>query len=452
MALSVGLKGTPTFHHLHLKTPLPALLTALQPYSITLFLSNEMDVWIPDEQHTALLPITVAITTSAKHAAHPHAHQLPSLHVLPPSKPLIHRNGRGLFDVAIASSAACCPFYIHFALLGPLAPTTLTAISGPHTLQSPGRRGGAAVERQKAAEAEGGEVEVWHSFPVAPSVSGGCTTVTAAAAGGGYPYLLVREVCGTFIGGRVWDCALYLMQYVREEMLAGEAGKVGLDAFVGHRMVELGSGTGVFSLWLYSLLNQHIASQRKQYRTASPPALSHDDHPTSATPAPPSVQVPTTSLLLTDQPEAMELLQSNIATTLTLNPPTTPNTLTLTSAPLTFGHPPHLTPLTPPTTPHHSLLLASDVVFNPAYFTALLRTMCGLLGLGGRALMAYRPRGGVGGREDARFWKGVLECGMRYTIVKRYANVFIVWIERGDKHLPSGMLTNTDERHGDGDG
>ena len=440
MALSVGLKGTPTFHHLHLKTPLPPILTALQPASITLFLSNEMDVWIPDEQHTNLLPITVAITTSAKHSLQPHLHQLPSLQVLPPSKPLIHRNGRGTFDVAIASTTSCCPFYIHFTLLGPLAPTTLAAVSGPHTLQLPGRR--AAADRHKAADAEsGGEVEVWHSFPV------------GWFAGGSYPYLLVREVCGTFIGGRVWDCALYLMQYVKEEMLAGEAGKVGLDAFVGQRMVELGSGTGVFGLWLYYLLNQHLAN-RSQQHTRTPPTTDtpHTDDPTiPSLPAPTSLPT-ATSLLLTDQPEALDLLQSNITNTLSLNPPTTP-LLTLTSAPLTFGHTPHLLPLTPPHNPAaYSLLLASDVVFNPAYFHSLLATLCRLLAAGGRSLMAYRPRGGVGGRsEDSLFWKGVLQCGMTYKIVKRYENVFIVWIERGEREWSSILAENAGLQT-DGDG
>ena len=432
MALSVGLKGTPTFHHLHLKTPLPPTLTALQSYPIILFLSNEMDLWIPDEQHANLLPLTITITTSSKHATHPHPPVIPALHVLPPSKPLIHRNGRGTFDVAIASTTACCPFYIHFTVQGPLAPTTLSAVSGPHSLQ-PLRRG----DRVKAADSEVGEVEVWHSFPVASTV---------------FPHLLVREVCGTFIGGRVWDCALYLMQYVKEEMLAGKASQTGLEAFVGQRMVELGSGTGVFGLWLYSLLNHHLATRPQQHsRTLLPPVTPHCDDATCTSNGPslPSAaDAPTTSLLLTDQPEAMELLQSNLDRTLSLNPPTTPH-LSLTAAPLLFGHLAHLDPLTPPIQPAYSLLLASDVVFNPAYFTALLVTLSRLLTVDGRALMAYRPRGGVEGRDDVVFWKDVRERGMRYKIVKRYANVFIVWIERGGKEQPS-ISTSTDEQHGEG--
>ena len=428
MALSVGLKGTPTFHHLHLKTPLPAALTALQAYPVTLFLSNEMDVWIPDEQHSHLLPLTVSIATSVKHASPPHPHLLPAVQVLPPSKPLIHRNGRGTFDVAIASTTACCPFYIHFSLLGPLAPTTLTAVTGPHTLLPP-RRG----DRQKAADSEGGEVEVWHSFPVASAV---------------YPHLLVREVCGTFIGGRVWDCALYLMQYVREEMLAGEAGQAGIEAFVGQRMVELGSGTGVFGLWLYSLLNHHLATRTQQHRrTPSPPATLTPDCDDAASALTEAASL-ATSLLLTDQPEAMELLHSNLDRTLALNPPTTPH-LSLTAAPLLFGHSPHLDPLAPPAQPAYSLLLASDVVFNPAYFDALLLTFRRLLAADGRALMAYRPRGGLEGKDDAVFWKGCKECGMRYKVVKRYANVFIVWIERGGSTQPPTVSTS-DDRSGEG--
>ena len=432
MALSVGLKGTPTFHHLHLKTPLPSTLIALQAYPITVFLSNEMDVWIPDEQHTTLLPLTVSITTSAKHSTHPHPQLLPVLHVLPPSKPLIHRNGRGTFDVAITSTTACCPFYIHFTLLGPLAPTTLPAATGPHTLRPPRK-----VDRQRVADGESGEVEVWHSIPIASTV---------------FPHLLVREVCGTFIGGRVWDCALYLMQYVREEMLQGEVGRrVGLEAFVGQRMVELGSGTGVFGLWLYSLLNHYLATRPLQHeRTPSPPCTSHDESTNAGNDA--SVHVAdasTTSLLLTDQPEAMELLHSNIDRTLSLNAPTTSH-LSLTAAPLLFGHPPHLDPLTPPHQPAYSLLLASDVVFNPAYFTALTDTLCRLLAPDGRALMAYRPRGGVEGRDDVVFWKGLRECGMRYKIVKRYANVFIVWIERGGGKQQPPASTGIDASRDDG--
>ena len=432
MALSVGLKGTPTFHHLHLKTPLPPTLTALQAYPVTLFLSNEMDLWIPDEHHAHLLPLTVSITTSAKHAAHPHPHLLPSLQVLPPSKPLVHRNGRGAFDLAITSTTACCSFYIHFSVLGSLASTTLTAVTGPHSLQQP-RKG----DRLKMADCEVGEVEVWHSFAVPSTL---------------FPHLLVRELCGTFIGGRVWDCALYLMQYVKEEMLAGEAGRrVGLEAFVGQRMVELGSGTGVFGLWLYLLLNHHLATRPSRHgRPPSPTTALHCGEAESGDSgqSPSLIDASTTSLLLTDQPEAMELLRFNLDHTLTLNPPTTPH-LSLTAAPLLFGHQSHLDPLTPSNQPAYSLLLASDVVFNPAYFTALLRTLCHLLTADGRALMAYRPRGGVEGKDDVVFWKALKERGMRYSIVKRYANVFIVWIERSGKHPPPS-LSNIDEPRGDG--
>ena len=63
----------------------------------------------------------------------------------------------------------------------------------------------------------------------------------------------------------------------------------------------------------------------------------------------------------------MAVVQSSIVSTVSFGLLTTLHLLISSTAATLLGQSPHLDPLTPPAQPAYSLLLASDVVFNPTY-------------------------------------------------------------------------------------
>ena len=395
-----GLHGEPTFYHLHVKRSLPARVVPGHAYSLTVHLSNEMDLYIPNAAHAACRPLIVNI------ACHPllssAAHPSPTVTVQPPSKPLLSKTGRGSFDIAL--SAACqsqCTtstfFYLHLSLSGALSSSILPAVSGPHELLPQGCK---AAQR---GEEEAAEQELLHAVTIAGDASD-------------RRYVLIREVCGTFIGGRVWDCSLYLMRYVSSHILQADSrpeqqavsacsarpavSDMNASLFLHKRILELGSGTGVFGLWLAASLSSRL------------PVCSSRD-------------AATTQLILTDQPEAMPLLCHNLQRN---SSSMGSDQLSVSASPLLFGDRGHLQSLQSQLPVE--LVVASDVVFNAAYFTALLQTLSAVMRTGSRALFSYRPRGGLGSRDDAPFWKGLRRHGLLYEVVKRYDNVYIVWMLR----------------------
>lgn len=71
-------------------------------------------------------------------------------------------------------------------------------------------------------------------------------------------YAYIKVVQGISIGGRIWDGAIYLMKFLKRLL---EQTHTVLD---GSRCLELGSGTGVLGIWWWQLVQQRTISQLNQ--------------------------------------------------------------------------------------------------------------------------------------------------------------------------------------------
>lgn len=404
MAATERLKGVPTFYHLHLKHALPTTIMASQAYPIHLILSNEMDMFLPIDNQQSIV-----IETQIRSVSRDDQHTL-RVSITPPSKPIIQKNGRGAFDISIEdihmnnhilSASTPSSFYLQFSASGSLGNTILPAMSGPHSL--------IPYTRKFAALAiTGGEpLTRLHSFNIS-NTNESMPRISASSVN--LPFIIVREICGTFIGGRVWDCALYLQQYTQQYIFSSSKNQLNHSFFNGRKIIELGSGTGVFGLWLYASLMHHAVSSTSQISAAAS----------------------NTEILLTDQEEVMELLNDNVQKnklhlTTMINAPDTLS-IQLDTSPLLFGSISHLSNLS--ISPPFDLIIGSDIIFNPTYFDDLLTTLKYLSSPSTSILLAYRPRGGLNNNQDSRFWQRLIAANMRYEIVHRYDNVFIVWIKQ----------------------
>ena len=79
------------------------------------------------------------------------------------------------------------------------------------------------------------------------------------------PPVVVQELCGCEIGARLWDCSMYLVQYLADVLYnrlpsplcapaATLSSSQSQSLFVGKRVIELGSGVGLVGIWLWRVM------------------------------------------------------------------------------------------------------------------------------------------------------------------------------------------------------
>jgi predicted nicotinamide N-methyase len=437
--------GAPTFLHLHVKknhsttAGNPQLATDLllnQDYSVQLSATDEMDMYISENANNSKLPAVVGRIILMDHLNNLlatqnslaesrdnstadnntffslNASQVQTIEnamdiivnslsmVTNPSFNALQKNGKVQFKFCLSfknfsksqSSTALgtiqnaqtvldsynainntkheLEFYLHWEVVDS---KFLPAVSGPHKIIC----GGKAGANNSAAD------NVLHAFFIP----------TANKKGLSEKLIVIRELCGIHLGGRIWDCAMNLKDYLLSSILNSND----KYKFHGKKLLELGSGTGVLGLWLAKWI------QSNSFRNEGQSKL--------------------TQFLLTDQEEAMELLTENIRrnniqpSALNSCPVETLNSR------LEFGSSSDVKALN--LIPPFDVVIGSDVIFNPVYYDGLLATLAAVSCLGTHFLFAYRPRS-VDPAQDKPFFSKAKSLGIHFQPKAKYHNVYIL--------------------------
>ena len=470
--------GRPCFSHLHLKQRLPHQLFAEAIYELQATCTNEMDMW--DSGDTAewgnALPVVTIQVLNVRNGTHSEPPTTPTALTAtngmqptststssssslsfsspspPPSslvrltgvsgrftpdcKPLLSRGGKVQLKFVLTPSPVLLarqlalippnqvlshPFFIHFSVTGPLGARLLPTISGPHVLINPSPKAGKGAQSasQDKLTYVMGEHGVHHAFfvPLDCNANNKSTSVFSFPANLSATetptFVRVKEILGVNLGGRIWDCGLLLFQYLREVVLLRDP-----DYFLGRKILEVGSGTGIVGLWLWA----YVIGRNKRRRIEAEKSGARKPTP------------PQTTFLLTDQEEAMDNLRDNLGTNLDLltGGAHECESVHIEASQLGWGDEnDHQALAIPPTPEPFDLILASDVVFNPIYFTPLLETLQFISGPKTRVIMAYRPRA-ADKRQDEVFFRGLIKYGWTCKKEGKYEDVFMLTLDRAE--------------------
>eukprot|EP00697_Spironema_sp_BW2_P007718 gnl/Spiro4/22079_TR10865_c1_g1_i1.p1 gnl/Spiro4/22079_TR10865_c1_g1~~gnl/Spiro4/22079_TR10865_c1_g1_i1.p1 ORF type:complete len:241 (-),score=74.52 gnl/Spiro4/22079_TR10865_c1_g1_i1:48-710(-) len=164
--------------------------------------------------------------------------------------------------------------------------------------------------------------------------------------------IYITELPGVALGSSIWDCGQYFVRYLDSPAALVHFSP---DFFVGKRVVELGSGTGLVGI-AFALKGAEV--------------------------------------VVTDKQEVLELMQTNVATNC-------PPPCEISARVLDWGDKAAALSLNPP----FEFVVGADVVYNRDSFFLLLDSMLALGDSATTYLLAYRRRG----LDEVEFFQRVSE-------------------------------------------
>ncbi|KAG0202825.1 Methyltransferase-like protein 21A [Mortierella sp. GBA30] len=197
--------------------------------------------------------------------------------------------------------------------------------------------------------------------------------------------LLLKEIWNNVPQGRVWDSAFGMVELFSRTVLDGINASTP-PLFAGKRILDLSAGTGLLGLFVGGLAQMELESQQSSSQPALPwqsnfgatlsapswssVALSHSIQPISDLVSPSSSSIPSTTVIMTDLPEALNLINYNIASNRHRIAPS----VKLVAKQLRWGAA-HLPGLG---AGELDIVIASDVVYDRSSFKDLMETLYGL--------------------------------------------------------------------------
>lgn len=175
--------------------------------------------------------------------------------------------------------------------------------------------------------------------------------------------LLIREEWGSGIPSKAWDSAIILSRLLLSPSFCFPKGTI----------LDLSSGNALLGVLVWYLIGKQGGEGGRE-------------------------------VVVTELEEALGLLQSNVS--LNSSPQQKQQRSGIKVCALNWLHP-HLSSLSKHSI---SLCLASDLLYEPEYFPALLGTLDYLIALNGEILLGYKRRG-LTKEEEGVFWNGLKELG-----------------------------------------
>lgn len=351
----------PHFYHLHIKDELPRTVNLDCPYRLRLVLTNELDGFQPADIDAAA-PLSLECTLVSGDSS-VNVSDVLEIRKDFKNRPLLQKSGQGIVLFILGWRTSCQTQLrkrliqekpLMFLNVTVSAPSTvkdfgiLSACSSPFTVGA-----GMCSANEQAVQTWSHAMGsgYYHSFSVPPCVR--LPPDKAQPLNAVLPVkVVIKEVCGYKIGGRIWDCSMYFQEYIADVLDQRYVPHLDFHFFEGKRVLELGSGTGALGIWLWRTLCESMQANGSVTTSCSKLA-------SSVTPC----------VHLTDLPEVMELLDANVTMNRNLEPSAS-SVCELSCRPLIWGNP--ISPQEP-----YDVIIACDCLYNPIYFPALIKVLSG---------------------------------------------------------------------------
>lgn len=372
--------GTPTYLHIHCKSTLPPTLQYDALYTLSFILLNELDAYDAQSilQHSSNpLVLHFSLLSAGKHNH--------TVSVSPRTKPVFNvYTGTVTVDIAVHNNSVGRQYgktdsQQQYRLIVGVQKHACSGIILPYCSNT------FTLSHSKVAAGRSNTSSdyITHAIPVYSNNT--------------QHVMLISEISGQYIGTRIWDSSLQLIQYIQKYNVLRNTVQTDVQKkcqfFADKRIIELGSGTGTVGIYVYHMLSLYC--KQHNIRTAA-------------------------HIAVTDLGECMQRLQHNVQQNVPLHDSS--SGVQLVALQYEFGNTDDYCALQ---YKQYDLIICSDLVYNHEFFTVLLETLKLLTHSTTYILMSYRPRIGAE-LHDQVFFDTLMSYGYTMYTLQNFNNVYIL--------------------------